>query len=167
MGAKIYNSNLTKEIIDGAKLQVQDGNIPSEIGNTVVPVMEVNPKLMRRANVALSITATNATSSTIYNIPSDKEFYLTSVYLSLVKDVTATSTISTINGTLDGTTTGVALISLKTTTLTAESQNAGLTFTFPLKLKSGSAITVTNSTNVANVSANGIITGYLVDNTKA
>jgi hypothetical protein len=45
MGAKIYNSNLTKAIVDGAKLQISEGGIPSEIAEKVVPTMEVNPNL--------------------------------------------------------------------------------------------------------------------------
>lgn len=165
MGAKIYNSNLTKEIIDGARLQQQQGGIPSELAEKVIPVMEVNPKLLKAATIIKSAQILNNSPQTIYTTPTDKDFYLTNVALSTSKDVTATSIVTALSATVNGIT-GV-ILRLCTLTLTAERGEMACSLNPPIKVDPGSAITITTSTNVGNIAAAGSIVGYLEDNTTA
>jgi len=164
MGAKIYNSNLTKEIIDGAKLQVQDGNIPSEIGNTVVPVMEVNPKLLRETNFLASGAVTNSTGSTIATTSTTKDTYLTGCQVSFVKDAGSTATLIRAYCTRYGTTTPEACVRIACLTGVAQAGETSVTFANPIKLARGSNLTINPDTNVANLSTAVVFHGYTIDN---
>lgn len=164
--ATIHNSDLTNELKDGAKLQQIRDVIPTQLAEKVVPVMEVNPKLLRRINVCKNATANNATSATIYTTPTDKDFFITCVILSVSKDVTSTSLASAVAGTLfTGET--ISFAGITTETLKSEAHQEVISYPIPIQLKRGTTITVTNTTNVANILTRGLIFGYTVDNPNA
>lgn len=165
--ATIYNTDLTKELKDGAKIQQIRDVIPSQLAEKVVPVMEVNPKLLRRCNIARSDVAINATAQTIYTAPTDKDFYLCGASCAVIKDATATSTNTAVvcSPAEGGNTANV--ISIAGLTLTAQENCNSIMFSPPLLIKRGTAIQVTNSTNVGNVTGRGFIYGYTVDNVTA
>lgn len=156
--ATIFNSDLTKEITTGAKLQTGRDIIPSQLAEKVVPVMEVNPKLLRRCNILKTATATNATTATIYAVPAGRPFYLTAATLSMIKDATATSTSTRLIVNVDGV--SARVLTIEGMTLTADTQTLTINFPFPIKVDAGSNITVTNTTNVANITSTGVIVGY-------
>jgi len=151
------NSEQVKEEIKALGLQPGATIIP-----TPVAVVETNPKLLRRANIVGQIQATNATSATIYTTPTDKDFFLTGASCSVIKDVTATSVLTRINFTLF---TGEArsVLAIPGLSLTAQSECLSMDFICPIQLKRGTTITVSNSTNVGNVTSNGMIIGYTVE----
>lgn len=163
--AIIHNTDLIKELKEGAKLQQLRDVIPSQLADKVVPTMETNPKLLRRCNISKTTDAVNATSGTIYTTPSDKDFFLVSCCLGVIKDATSTSTGSNITVVIDGVSSPIARI--PGITLTAQSKVVSCTFPAPIKIDRGTNITVTASTNVANIRATGVITGYLVENINA
>lgn len=163
--ATIYNSDLTKELTKGAGLQTSKDVIPNQIAEKVVPVMEVNPKLLRVVNVHQRNTATNATSATIYTTPADRDFYLTGLTISMIKDATATSTSSFISVYINGLQNQIAhIVSL---TLTPQYAAYSKDFTVPIKLDRNTAIVIGNATNVANITSSGTIQGYIVDTSNA
>lgn len=160
--AQINNSQLSKELIDGAKIQTSAEQIPTQLAEKVVPVMEVNPKMLRICNIVKRQTTTNSTSGTIYTTPTDKDFYLVSCSLNVIKDVTATSLFSTITCTIDGLATQLLMIGGFTLTV----QDRGIAESFsktPIKIDRGTNITCTNSTNVGNVTAIACIKGYTTE----
>lgn len=164
--AQIHNSTLTKELTEGARLQVARDIIPSQIAEKVVPVMEVNPKLLRVDNIIKQGGFTNDTAGVIYTTPSgNQDFYLTSVALSVIKDATSTSTLSRIRVIVDGVTT--YLIPIAHITLTAQNFSYSLTLKNPIKIDRNTSISVITAANVANIACYGSITGYLVDNPNA
>lgn len=162
--ATIYNSDLFKELTEGAKLQVSRETIPTQIAEKVVPVMEVNPKLLRRSDIVRRITATNTVSSSILVIPSDKEFYLTGVMIGLIKDATSTSLYSGLTLSSGGVTRELIIPGF---TLTAQNEQTSISFTFPVKVDSGTTMYVVNSTNVANCTCTVTIFGYFLENIRA
>lgn len=161
----IYNSELKKELQEGAKTQSFKEIVPSQLADKVVPVMEVNPKLLRRINLVKTAECNNATTATVYTTPSDKDFYLCGGNLSLIKDVTATSVRSGINFTSEGV--GCVLLRIVGITLTVEQDTVSISLPYPVKVDRGTNITVTNSTNVGNVFSQGTIYGYIIDNAGA
>jgi len=165
MGAIIYNSDLSRELQDGAKIQVSRDRVPNELAEKVIPVMEVNPKMLRRCNVAASGLAANSAASTVYTSPSDKDFYLVAMALSTIKDATSTSTAARITSTINGA--SVSLLSIASATLTAQADSTSLTLPIPLKIDRGTSIAVTNTTADANVSTRASIFGYTDDLVKA
>ena len=156
--ANINNSQLSKELIDGAKIQTSFDKIPTQLADKVVPVMEVNPKMLRRCNLVKSQFASNSTSGTIFATPTDKDTFIVACCLSVIKDVTSTSAFSTITATIDGV--AIDLLSIAGLTLTAQSESVAVSFPFPVKIDRGTNIIVTNSTNVANIRSRGNIIGY-------
>jgi len=164
--ATIYNSNLTKELIDVAKLQTSRDIVPNQIAEKVVPVIDVNPKHSRVINVVRSAAAVNALATNIYTTPAtNQDFYLTSLCLSTIKDATATAVTVLIDLTIDGAVRNVMVIGCLT--LTAQSGNMALSFPIPIKIDRNTTINVRNSTNVGNISSYAELTGYLVENAGA
>jgi len=159
--ATIYNSDLSKEMQKGAGLQVSKDTVPNQLAEKVVPVMEVNPKLLRVSNVVANANAVNATAATVYTTPTTRDFYLCGAMLSVIKDVTATSTASVINGTVNGA--AVNFMSIAGLTLTTQNLSNTMIFNPPIKLDRNTAVQVTNTTNVANVTARAHIFGYIDD----
>jgi hypothetical protein len=136
-------------------------NIPELDTSKIVLTAECNPKLLRRINILRGVTATNSTSATIYTTPTDKDFYLTSALLSTIKDVTSTSTLERLRVVIDGVTQDILLIS--SLSLTAQDRTITLSLNNSIKIDRGTTITVTNSTNVANITTTALIQGYFVE----
>lgn len=164
--ATIYNSDLFKELKDGGKIQQLKDDIPNQLAEKIVPVMEVNPKFFRRCNLIKRGSASNATSATVYTTPTDRDFFLCAACLSVVKDATATSVLSTIRvfpeGAGSATTQDILVVG--GISLTAQSEIVSISLPYPIKVERGSNIVITNSTNVGNVLATGSIIGFLVEN---
>jgi hypothetical protein len=163
--ATINNSELFKELKDGIKLQQLRDVIPSQLADKVVPVMEVNPKLLRRANIVRQTTITNGTTATIYGTPTDKDFFLTTATLTFIKDVTATTTLISLRATVDGVVQHI--LTIPSLTLTVHSGEVAISLPSAVKIDKGTNIIIASATNVGNISISGNITGYTVDNINA
>ena len=136
-------------------------DLPKILDPILTGTIELNPDLQRISNIIAENSASNATSATIYttnNNPSTQQFYLTSVTLSMIKDATSTSVESDVNITMGGVV--YSILTIPSLTLTAQNQSIFQSFKQPLPIDANTAITVTNSTNNANIKANGTITGY-------
>jgi len=164
------NSVLAEEVRDVFKLQQNIDGIISNLGNQIIPVCDVNPKHARIANVIASQVGTGGNAVTIYNVPSDKEFYLTGALISIAKDAAndnATGRMSLNVYPYKGAN-NTELIRISVLTLTAQSQTVSRDFTIPIRLEPGSTITVGATTStVGNISKCGCITGYSIENPKA
>lgn len=128
----------------------------SEVLPYITPVAVLDPI----CRISRNASATNATSATVYAVPSDKDFYITAISLSLIKDATSTSTASTITATIDGV--AQVIVAIAGLTLTAQSNTVTQQFVRPLKIDKGTNIIVTNTTATANVTANACMQGYEV-----
>jgi hypothetical protein len=159
--ATIYGSDLKRELIDAARIQVSKDRIPSEIAEKVVPVIEVNPNMLRRCNIARANDATNATAATIYATPADKEFWLVSATLGIIKDVTSQSVATDIRVLIDGRTDRIIVI--PGISLTPQESIINLNLPFPIKIDKNTNITINNSNATANIKASGCIMGYIVE----
>lgn len=149
----MVNSQVTKEIEEALKIDRQTEKIPSPI-----PVVEVGIKLVKQGVVKQN-TCLNATTATIYAVPTGEQFFIKSVTLSFTKDATATSTYSRVNASINGVTTTIAQI--PHLTLTVGFGTAIYNFPNPLRVDPGTNITITHSTNVANISSNAVISGFI------
>lgn len=162
----INNSTTIQELRQAAAIQAGKDAIPTNLSNQVVPVIEVNPKLLRICTLARrGSTLSNATSATVYTTPADKDFYLVGATLSMIKDVTSQSTLVTLTATVDGT--SAALLVIKGLSLTIGAQTISNNWNFPIKIDRNTNITITSDSGVANIGASGIVQGYIVDNVGA
>lgn len=132
---------------------------PNHIPDYIVPVLLINDDLYSSGYISETGTAINSTSTTILTTDSFYYTYLTGITLSVAKDSTATSTLSTVTAVIDGATKTIGAIT--GLTLTAQNQTIDITFTKPLKLDRSSIITITNSTAVSNVTARAVVRGFL------
>ena len=166
--ATIYNSDLSKELREGGKLQVTD-RMPSELAEKVVPVMEVNPKLLRRSDFVVTSNKTTSGSQSVYTVPVNRDFFITSLCFGFIKDVTCDAATGDI--TLAASIGGVSGIILRIPilTLTADSKTIVLNFPNGLKIDRGSTISIgTNPTYTAGLMSRSVsIFGYHVDNPNA
>jgi hypothetical protein len=164
--AQIHNSELSKELIKGGALQASRDAIPNQLAEKVVPVMEVNPRLLKNCNVSRRGFLSNATSATLFTTPTDKDFYVCAAQMGYIKDATSTATTLRMTCITEENLSG-ALIVIPTLTLTAGNGGASVSIVPPLKLTRGSIIACTSDSAVANIKVDGCIQGYTVDNINA
>jgi len=162
----IYNSDLSKELQQGASLQVS-GGIPNQLAEKVVPVMEVNPKLLRRINIVKQISKTASGSSTIYTTPTDKDFYLCTALLSCSSDAANDGTNFYLQCIPDEIGQTTNLIHITKITLSAINQSLVEYFFNPIKIKRNSVIAISHTFTAGVANFSGSITGYTVDNPNA
>lgn len=157
----LNSSDAIQRFVDDARLQSSQG-IPTQLKNDIQPVFEINPRITRPTEIVKYASLSNATAANMYaNTPSDKDFYITSASLSMIKDATATTTQVSINVPINGAATN--LLTLPGITLTAQNQSISISFHHPLKVDRNGLIRVVSATNVANILAHAVITGYLAN----
>lgn len=163
--AQIHNSDLFKEVKDGAKIQQSFDAIPSQLAEKVVPVMEVNPKLLRRCNFMASAVRSTSGASTLVTTASDRDTFITNAYISTNYDNTAVVTVNRLTIVQDGAT-KVLILSPNTANFYLASA-ININLPFPLKVDRNSAIIlgVTSSAGAYSISA-GVV-GYTVENINA
>jgi len=164
--ATIYNSELTKQLLDGAKIQVNRDKFPNELAEKVIPTMEVNPKLLRYVNIAgLFSRTTSANAVAFYTVPAGKKLILTHLHFQNMSNVTADNTDMYITATIDGV--AKVLIEKVKITLTATDFIVSTPISPAIELNPGSELKISNIfTAGASVSSYGFL-GYLVDNINA
>jgi len=129
------------------------------IDNEVEGTYAVVP-LTPTVNIVRHNSSSSSGNISLYTTPTDKDFYLTGILLSIVKDATcdvATGTIN-INTVINGATRRVADIAVLTTT--AQSQSVVVSFPFPLKVDRNVAFTISGTFTVGNMSRTGVLQGY-------
>jgi len=165
MGTKIYNSELTQGMINNAKIASSVDPIPSELSEKVVPVMEVNPRLLKTTNIVRHAISTSSGSSTIYTTEENKDFYLTGAVYSYHVNATADATIGQIIATIDGV--ARRILGFAKITTTAVVNTVTISFPFPIKIDRNTTITINTTFTLGSVTHEGFIYGYTVDNANA
>lgn len=152
----VHNSDTVEQVIRAAGVQTATEMPPRTLSNQIVPVMEVNPRLVKSLNIIRSGSLSNATSATVHTCHSTKETYLWAAQLTSVKDVTATTAGQAMKVTPFGDNTARNILTISALTLTAESpSSASIALFKPIRLKAGSTITITATTATGNVNVNG------------
>lgn len=153
-----FNNLLTRRAND--LFNIKDGNFffnrVSDILTPVIPIEECS-QIVKQAFV------NNSVGATIYTTPTDKDFYITGATMSLIKDVTATSTQTSLRCTIGGEV--LYLMQIVGITLTPQSSTISIALARPLKVDRGINITLNNATATGNVVAGCSVVGYLSDTT--
>lgn len=136
-------------------------HISDQVSAIIQPTIEIKPF----AHIVRSSVRTTTGTTAIFVTPTDKDFFLTSVYLRSMHDATSNST----NGAaLTITVNGVnrVIAGLDKLTTTAVNENVFMQFEKPIQITKGTdmvfALTFTAGTAVARA----VITGYTVETTK-
>lgn len=142
--ARIYRSDVIQKAVNDLALSPSVDHIPQETLDKVQLTYSLN-KQFSSFSVFNGSASTGNITVTMPSTTKGQEIYLTSLMLSYVKDVTCdvgTGAI-VITGTTDQAGISVSLLRSSILTLTAERDTVVLTFPYPLKLKSGTDLTVT------------------------
>jgi len=164
--AIIHNSNLTKELTNGAKIQTSFDKVPNEIAEKVVPVMEVNPKLLFNCNKIKQVTSSVTGTTLIYTTPSDKDFYLLGGMFSMNTDAANDSNGANITMVPEGGPTTRFLGFYKVVSI-AFDEIITISLNNPIKLGRNTTINIVDSFTAGNSYKQAIIYGYEVDNANA
>lgn len=159
----INTSEVTDRIVKNLNIQTVE-TIPKELEPKIQLTCETNPAKLRRTNTIYTGTCSNATSATVTTLPTTKDFFITGIQLSMIKDVTSTSVYVRVLGTAAYTGQGVTLAYIPSFTLTAHNEAISISLPYPIQMARGSVITIGHSTNVANMISNVVIYGYFVEN---
>lgn len=151
---QIQNADATRIIRDGAKLTLSEG-FPQVLLPNVVPVMDMTPRFHRVVNIVRNGTS----ASTIYAVPSDRDFYLTYASLSAAQAATGTGVSISITVVIDGVTRN--LMDIATVSLQACTENVFNSFMPPVKIDRGSNIVLSASGSYDRLRGN--IAGYQVE----
>lgn len=162
MGQPYKNNRIRDTIKQLLNLEMYQDKVPAEILEKIQLVIDVNPFQNETCDVIATATAINSTSATLYTTPTDRDFYLCSASISMIKDVSSTSTSSSLNATARGT--AITLLAIPGITLTPQTSSNSIAFSPPILLDRGTIVNVGNSTNVANIITKSVITGFTQDN---
>lgn len=136
--AKIQSSEIIQKAIKDLRLDAGRERIPSEASDKIVLTYLLNKE---RADIAKRGVRNTTGTSTVYSTPANKDFYVTSAFLGLVKDATCDAATGRIEltATINGEST--AILCIPTLTLTAQSENLSIAFPYPIKIDRGTNIT--------------------------
>ena len=155
--ATIYNNDLFEEIRRGAKIQQLRDSIPTQLAEKVVPVMEVNPRLLKRCD---KIIFGNSGGSFSLVVPALKDFYLTALQVAYNEIVTDTLSLIVVTCVQSGVT-AQRICLIPTSTLTVAQGHFYYTFPNPIKIDRGTSIAITATGTVTGMWVSAI--GYLDD----
>jgi len=167
--ARIYNSDLTKELIEAAKIQTSFDKTPVEIADKVVPVMEVNPKLLRRSRILGSILNRTTTASNVAIVASsdytNRKVFITGCCFTNTQDATSDNVDGSVSIIQDGATKYIPLWKKQTTT--AGDKYGTHSFETPLAIDLNSAVSLTATFTAGTSSTSITIMGYVEDASRA
>jgi len=150
---------LSKELIDGAKIQINQDVVPNQLAEKVVPVMEVNPKLLRRCNILRTGTRTTTGLGTIYTTSATKDTYLVAATLSMTSSALADNVIGYLTVVCEGQA-ETRLLIIEKETLTAGSQVTNLSLSIPIKLARNSSTRYASTFTAGAVSISATLLMY-------
>lgn len=151
------SSELSKEILNASK--VSGHLVPRNLAGQIVPVIEVNPKIVKDARVASSVVS-DATSGSILVANALQDVYICSAMLTVVKDGANTSDYARITCTQGGAIRTILQIALIPSTVGSDA----LTISFPhaIKIDRNTAVNIGMTNGTASIDAYGSIS-YFVD----
>lgn len=161
--ATIYNSQLSKELQDGAKIQINRDVIPNQLAEKVVPVMEVNPKLLRRVDYVLTGSRATTGGVTLDTTKTNADTYIVGGTLSFSKNAAcdgASGEIVFISAVINGQT--IKFANMAGTVTTEENGSVAFSMPFPMKVDRGSQILLNGAGFTAGVrSIAASVYGYI------
>ena len=156
--------NQNKEVLNRISQETKIANVatlPNNVTNSIQPVLIANPVNFEHFTGSVQQT-TNGVAGIVANIPSDRDFYLTNLYLSVSKDVLCDGTRAYISIQSKGRGT-VVVLNIRMQTLTAESHNASIEFNPPILLERGTIPLCGMTFTAGSATREPVMVGYFKD----
>lgn len=141
------NTEVSKKIRNGLKIQQAIDSVPQRVGDVILPVFVANPDRVIQSDDA---SVADGTSAIIMTTHATRKTFLTDALLTVAKDVNATASFSTITANLKGKA-AASIIFLRYEPLTAGQFFAAMNFNFPIELEPNTQITITHNTAIASI----------------
>jgi hypothetical protein len=156
--------NINSEVTQGIQKAIKRQGTPEyKVSDTIIPTIEVNPQIIKNVVIANVDTGTSGATTIIASDP-NRDIYITSVSLSIIKDVTcdiATGSVN-VNSTFLGALKNI--IGLPVISLTAQNQSISVSFPHPLKIDRNAGVSI-SGTHAAGVLRRNVVVSYFVDET--
>jgi len=160
MHNRVQNTRIKNYFIDILKLNPIQDSIPDVVRADIQPVVEIDKP---KSNIVKTATRATSGSTSLYQTPTDRDFYLTGGVLSMSKNVTcdvASGEIASILIVIDGVSTKFLIIAGQT--LTAERADQSMDMTFPIKIDRNTSISLSGGAFTAGALVRtATITGYI------
>lgn len=156
--AQIIRSSIIQWMIDLLGLQPSSQTVPLALNGTVQPVVEIGPRHTRISRFNFSSTTG---TGTLYTTPTDKDFYITYVSLTVTQDATCDGVVGTVQLVQDGVTRG--LIAIPHQALTAGTYTLSLSFPYPIKVDRNTAITAVTTFTAGTCSRYATLGGFVLE----
>lgn len=156
----IDNTQTKREIDDAIRGNSVSNVAPSQVNNSIQPVININPKDYRKINICTSITRTSGGTTTLITSDANKDTFLTNVYAVWNMDVATAITTHRIRFTQDGATKDIFF---PNTNLVVCSGGISIDFLYPIKIDRNTAVTFVVTSTAGNYSCTGGIAGYSVE----
>lgn len=145
--------NLRKELGISTIEQIPNMNVKPDCQ----PVLDMGQKI---SNVVKYVNKTTTGSLTSLTIPADKNFYLTSIQLTVEQSALCDQVVVYLAGTTENNEI-IRLCTINTPPLVLGTWNQSVSFPFPLKLKAGTTVYLVCSFTAGTQVSTTIFTGYL------
>jgi hypothetical protein len=159
---QIQNAEATAIIQKEAKLTLSEG-FPQVLAATAIPVIDMSPFFHKTADIIKAQTLEDATSATIYTVPSKKYFFLTSYTLSELSSSTADSEFVAITVKVNGQTASIATLCPNQVGTSLMNSSIGVALHTRIRCDPGSPILLISQTATSKIHAEATIQGYEED----
>lgn len=160
---KIQNSDAIKEIRDAARLSISEG-FPQDLAKSIVPVMEMNPNLLRKTTVVFEGSTTATGALTLGTSSSTKDTYVTGFTFNYIKDATCDTASGNLRLLLTRNGQILQVARMAVLTLTAQSGQMAHQFANPIKIDRGTAVQIGSNTFTAGAMVRAAnVYGYEVE----
>jgi len=135
------------------------GAVASEMNDKVAPVFDIGHR--HTVIVKAATSAISASGTSIYVLPSNKDFYLTFIDLSVTKDAACDGVVVSVDGTILNLRTKIVTLCYQATT--AGDYQKVIAFPHPIKLDRGSSLLLLGTFTAGNCSKYVTIGGFIVE----
>lgn len=153
------NTEVSKKIRDGLKINQATENVPQRVADSIVPVFEVSPQ--RLIKIAREASA-DAASVTLHTTHATKRTFLINCQISVSKDVLSDST----NSFIDLIPLGdqrLIVLEHRYEPLTVGQFFAHSSLSMPMELEKGTTVLLKNTSGGASIDLSGVIYYYEED----
>ena len=156
--AQINNSESIKRMLDDGGIQTAHDQVPTQLASKVVPVLVANAQKV--VNVVQDATSTTTGATTIYTTPTDRDFFLTGVFLSNASSALQDGTLIEYSIYVGGS--KEKIIRLRKLTLVAYTGTAQRDLSVPIKLDRGSIVELSHTFSAGTSTTSASLTGYTI-----
>lgn len=152
------NSEVTKILREGLKINQSVDDVPNDVGKTIVPVFVANPTPVPEIQME-SGTLSDATTATLLTTHATRRTFITSMTISLAKNAANTATQFNLAATPFGKAeTEIMLLRLEASTI--QSMNQVIDLTIPIRLEPNTPITINTNNGTAEIDITSVVFFY-------